>query len=143
MKLTMKNDYSFQKVIGYLEDPEAMSTDEVKAELARWSKVIGAWMEGDEPTADQIAGLDGFLSAIATEEVEYERPLIPFKYHAGIEYYLNFEVAAFTQEEADDKAKDILEGIKAVLPKEMHGLRGTWTHLEQEGPYSFDMVYED
>ena len=41
MKLTMKNDYTFQKVTGYFEDPEMMSVDDVKDELARWSHVIG------------------------------------------------------------------------------------------------------
>lgn len=74
MKLTMKDEYSFQRTIGYPEDPEMMSQEDVKAELARWAYVIGSWMEDYPVRIEDILGLDGFLSALAHGEIEYTAP---------------------------------------------------------------------
>ena len=144
MKLTMKNDYSFQRIIGYPDDPEMMSTDDVKAELKRWAHVIGSWMDGYPVELDQIMGLDGFLSALATEEVEYERPLNTYGYHAGFEYYDNFEVIAESQEQADEQALKLFERMKEGMPQRINEAKGCFTYLEQHDPdYGCDKrVYE-
>lgn len=144
MKLTMENDYTFQRMSGYPYDPEMMSTEQVKDELARWSHVIGSWMEGDAIVLDQIAGLDGFLSALATEEVEYERPLKMYGYHAGFEYYHNFEVIAESQEEADAKALELFNSMAEGMPKKINDAEGCFKYLEQYDP-DFgcgDRIYE-
>ena len=132
MKLTMKNDYSFQKVIGHPDDPEMMSVDEVKDELARWSEVVGSWMEGDEPSVDQIAGLDGFLSALATETVVYEEPYEEYKFFAGFEYYKCFTVMACSVEDARQKAKLKYAEYKERLPKLHNGLKLGICYLEDD-----------
>ena len=145
MKLTMKNNYSFQKVIGYPDDPELMSVPDVKRELARWSEVVGGWMEGEEPSVDQIAGLDGFLSALATSEIEYEEPLKTYGYHAGFEYYDDFEVLAATQEEADEAAEKLFKSMAEGMPQRINETKGCFTYLEQHDPrYGCDKrIYED
>lgn len=145
MKLTMKNDYTFQRMSGYPDDPEMMSVDDVKAELARWSHVIGSWMEGDEVVLDQIAGLDGFLSTLATEEVEYEHPLKTYGYHAGFEYYDEFEVIAESQEEADEAALKLFKGMADAMPQRINEAKGCFKYLEQfeHGYGSHERIYED
>lgn len=94
MKLTMKDNYSFQKVIGYPDDPEIMSTDDVKEALANWSKIIGSLLMGEKPPLDYIAGLDGLLSALADGEVEYEEPLREYEYTIVFEYSTPLKVMA-------------------------------------------------
>lgn len=145
MKLTMKNDYTFQKMSGYPDDPEMMSTDDVKEELARWSHVIGSWMEGNEVVLDQVAGLDAFLSALATDEVEYEEPLKTYWYHAGFEYYDEFEVIAESQEEADEKALEKFKTMANEMPQQINGSKGCFKYLEQFEPDwgCRDRIYED
>lgn len=145
MKLMMKNQYSFQKVIGYPDDPELMNPDDVKEELARWSHVIGSWMEGDDVTVDQIAGLDGFLSALATSEVEFEHPIKKFYYHAGFEYYDNFEVIAESQEQADEAAQGLFKAMADGMPQRINEAKGCFKYLEQYEPGwgCGERIYED
>lgn len=132
MKLTMKNDYTFQKMSGYPDDPEPMSVDDVKSELARWSKIVGSWMEGDEPRVEQIAGLDGFLSALATEEVEYEEPLEEYTFLVGFEYYRRFRVVGKSAEDARQMAKFRYAEYKERLPKLHDGLMLGICYLEDD-----------
>lgn len=132
MKLTMKDDYTFQSITGYPDDPEMMSTDDVKGELARWSQVIGSWMEGGEVTLDQIAGLDGFLSALATEEVEYEEPLEEYTFVAGFEYYKRFRVFGRSAEDARQMAKCRYAEYRVRLPKMHNGLMLGLCYLEED-----------
>lgn len=145
MKLTMKNNYSFQKVIGYPDDPEIMSTDDVKEALANWSKIIGLLLMGEKPPLDYIAGLDGLLSALADGEVEYEEPLKTYGYHAGFEYYDNFEVIAESQEQADEAALKLFESMAADMPAKINDAKGCFKYLEQYDPnYGSDKrIYED
>ena len=133
MKLTMKNDYTFQKVSGYPDDPKMMSTDEVKEELARWSYVIGSWMEGDRVDLDQIVGLDAFLSALATDEVEYEEPLNEYWFMATFEYQDSFRVVAQSQEQADTAAKGLFESYTTTLPARINETRRFGRHLDRIG----------
>ena len=129
MKLTMKNNYSFQKVIGYPDDPELMSVDDVKREFSRWSETIGSWMEGDEVVLDQIAGLDGFLSALAISEVEYDEPILKYEFTADFNYYYPFEVFASSQKEADVKAVEFLQKHQ--------------TFMKDNKNFGSDIVYRD
>ena len=132
MKLTMKDNYEFQKMIGYPDDPEPMNTGDVKEELARWSKVIGSWIEGDEIVLDQIVGIDGFLSALATDEVEYEDPCDEFTFIAGFEYYKRFRVVAHSAEDAYQMAKLRYAEYKERLPRLHNGLMLGICYLEED-----------
>lgn len=145
MKLAMKNDYTFQRVSGYLDDPEMMSVDDVKAELVRWSETIGSWIDGDEVVLEQVVGLDGFLSALAFGEIEYEQPLKKYGYHAGFEYYDDFEVVAESQEKADEAAMDLFKRMKGGMPERINEAKGCFSYLEQFDPgYGCDKrIYED
>ena len=131
MKLTMKNNYTFQKVSGYPDDPKMMSTDEVKEELARWAHVIGSWMEGDAVDLCQVVGLDAFLSALATSEVEYEEHLESYRYHAGYEYFNFFDVVAGSQEEADKAANEQFRRMRSNMPRRVNESRGVFGYLER------------
>lgn len=133
MKLTMKNGYTFQEAIGYPEDPEMMSADDVRAELLRWSEEIGKWADGGELGYEKVWGLDGFLSALAGE-IEYEQPLGKFGYHAGFEYYDNFEVIAESQEQADIQAIKLFKAMRDGMPKRINEAKGCFKYLEQHDP---------
>lgn len=145
MKLTMKNGYTFQQMSGHPDDPELMFEHEVKDELMRWSQVIGSWMEGDRVVLDQIAGLDGFLAALAGNEVEFEEHLTTWCYYAGFEYYGTFEVIAESQEEADEKALEKFKTMANEMPQQINGSKGCFKYLEQFEPDwgCRDRIYED
>lgn len=143
--LTMNNDYSFQRAIGYQGDPEAMSTDDVKAELARWSEVVRSLLEGEKQNPDLLDGLDGFLAELSKGEVKYEHPLTTYCYHVGFEYYDNFEVVAESQEQADEQALKVFNAMAEGMPKRINEAKGCFKYLEQYVPgYGCDKrIYED
>lgn len=132
MKLTMKDNYEFQKISGYPDDPEPMSTGDVKEELARWSEVVSSWLCGCEMFHDQIAGLEGFLSALASDEVEYEDPCEEFTFIAGFEYYKRFRVVAHSAEDAYQMAKLRYAEYKERLPRLHNGLMLGVCYLDED-----------
>jgi len=104
MKLTMKNDYSFQKAEGYLDDPDTMSVDEVKKQLSYWHDLLEA-MDANAKLPSDLVHLSSFIESLANGEIEYTNPLQEFEYGMAFEYYHRFKVTAKSQEEADEIAK--------------------------------------
>ena len=102
-------------------------------------------MEGEEIVLDQVAGLDGFLSALATDKVEYEQPLKTYGYYAGFEYYDNFEVVAESQEQADEQALKVFNAMAERMPERINEAKGCFKYLEQYDQRfgSADRIYED
>lgn len=138
LKLTMNDEYSFQKMMGYHDDPEAMTIDEVRPEISHWANIVGRMLDGENLNADCLNGLDGFLSSLSQADIEYEHPLTEYGYHIGIELCSDFTIYARSQDEADEKAKieferanNWLHGVKVDHPFWSSVFTGEFKYLER------------
>ena len=133
MKLTMKNNYSFQKAEGYLDDPDMMSVDEVKEQLRYWHSLLED-MDANAQLPSDLVYLSSFVKSLADGDVEYEEPLKKYGYHAGFEYYDNFEVIAESQEKADEAALKLFKAMAEGMPQRINEATGCFEFLEQYDP---------
>jgi len=125
MKLTMKNQYSFQKAMGYGDDPVMMDADAVKSHLALWQEIVGSIAQLNGPTAkryhDELVQLESFLNELGScSEIEYEQPLETYEYIYGVEYFKYIYVTASSPEEADRLAEQEVHAIER--PAEIDGM---------------------
>lgn len=93
MKLTMKDNYSFQKAEGYLDDPDMMSVDEVKEQLRYWHGILEG-MDMNAQLPSDLVYLSSFIKSLADGEVEYEEPLHEYEYTIVFEYSTPLKVMA-------------------------------------------------
>lgn len=150
MKLTMKNQYSFQKAMGYCDDPEMMSDEDVAEHITLWQEIVGNIANLNGSTAkryhDELVQLESFLNELGScAEIEYEQPLKTYGYHAGFEYYTNFEVIAESQKKADEKALEKFKAMADEMPQQINEAKGCFKYLEQYEPDwgCGDRIYED
>lgn len=121
MKLTMKNQFSFQKAMGYCDDPEMMSDKDVAEHITLWQEIVGNIAQLNGPTAkryhDELVQLESFLNELGScAEIEYEEPLDMYEYIYGIEYFKYIYVMASSPEEADRLAEEkVLAMDKSAL----------------------------
>lgn len=104
MKLTMKDQKSFQRLSGYPEDPEIMSEGEIREHLRYWRDTLDAVLDGkDDKTGAELdlELLGTFLESLESAEIEYTKPYREFEYGVRFEAYKRFTVVADSEEEAD------------------------------------------
>lgn len=148
LKLTMNDDYSFQKMIGYHDDPAMMTTDDVQSQLSCWADIVGKILDGETINTDYLSGLDGFLKSLSDiADIRYEHPIPTYEYHAGFELYSNFYVRAGSQDEADEKAKVefskrecVVRRIKDSNPIINVLFDGVWSYLERNDGSGFRLI---
>lgn len=104
IKLTMNDNYTFQKAEGYEDEPEMNSVEEVRYQLRYWYELLDRMDEQGTLDGDLVQ-LMTFIRNLADSEIEYEHPLQSFDYVAGIEYYRTIRVYACSKEDADELAK--------------------------------------
>lgn len=132
MKLTMENQLSFQKAMGYGDDHEAMTPDEVASQIATWRGIVSSLIDGSM-FSDELTQLESFLYELSYKgEVEYEEPLEEYTFLAGFEYYKRFRVVGKSAEDARQMAKYRYAEYKERLPKLHDGLMLGICYLEDD-----------
>ena len=118
MKLTMKNDYSFQKAMGYSFDPAMMGVMEVKQELRRLADALEELIDEHDSNwrkYDELTSIQGILRSIADGGIEYTEPFETYEYVYAFEYGNKLEFTAPSQVLADEMATDLF--LNTIAPR--------------------------
>lgn len=110
MKLTMKNQLSFQKAMGYNDDPEPMSIDEVVHQIALWRETVSALADRGSAFSDELTQLESFLFELSYKsEIEYAEPLDEYEFEVIWQFRTPIRVAAKNQYTARSRAIEYFE----------------------------------
>lgn len=144
MKLTMKNQYSFQEAMGYEDDPECMTPSEVIDQLEHWRVAISYLV--DEGTKIQFSSeliqIESFLSnLVESRKVVYEEPLQEYEFTVVFEYNLPINVLA------KDEGDAVLLAIKRVKEQgQAFESAKTWANTliyDDDGDEVYDMFNDN
>lgn len=126
MKLQLENQYSFQKAMGYGDDPEPMELRHIKEQIAFWAGQLQIDID-DGVVSSGYAGLESFLFELSRGEVSFSNPLREFRYDVEYSAQTSFTVCAGTQEEADELAsKFYYDHDSELRAKAGDDVRNSW-----------------
>ena len=104
MKLMMKDQFSFQKAMGYGDDPEQMTAEETSSHIFGWCKELEKLNESGNGS-DELAQLESFLGELAKGDIEYTEPLKRYEFSVVFNRFTNIEVFGKDEEEAISNAR--------------------------------------
>ena len=103
--LRLHDQTSFQDILGYHDDPDPMSCEQVACEIGRWADELSvAAQDGSGASSDTLADAGAFLRAIAEGDIALSDPLPEYRYIGAVEYAREFTIAAPDAHIADEIA---------------------------------------
>lgn len=103
--LRLHDQTSFQDILGYHDDPDPMSCEQVACEIGRWAEELSvAAQDGSGASSDTLADAGAFLRAIAEGDIALSDPLPEYRYIGAVEYARSFTIAAPDAHIADEIA---------------------------------------
>jgi hypothetical protein len=142
MNITLYDDYDFQKLMGYLDDPEPMSATEAHEEMQRYGRLLGVLLDNFDGDCETFNALAFAHNLLIKSAVSYTHPFAKYEYRVGFEYNDILTVRAESQNIADEIAESHFHALKDTMPPTCGAFRLTYSYVERADD-SCNRIYEE
>jgi len=145
MKLQLENQYTFQEMMGYGDDPEPMKVEHIKEHIEFWRFKL-AQLNDSGFGNDELVQLEHFLFCLAHDgDVEFAEPLKEYEYQVSFEYFTTFTVAAASEDVADALASKYFMKYDKNLREQAFEHEGNsgWNTVVSRNYGSHDVIREN